>query len=105
MIDCWGGTIKNLISVARSGIGITRGGQLVWAAAAQLTPAELAGALANAGAVRALELDVNPHWVAGYLYVHQAGGPVPVPVVPGQRGIAGQLLEPYSRDFLAVVAN
>jgi hypothetical protein len=28
-----------------------------------------------------------------------------VPVVPGQEGILGQLLTPYSRDFLVVVAN
>ena len=55
--------------------------------------------------MRAIELDINPDWVAGYLYVHHATGPTAVPVVPGQRGIAGQLLAPYSRDFLAVVAN
>jgi hypothetical protein len=64
-----------------------------------------AGALVRAGAVRAIELDINPYAVAGYLYVHHATGPVPAPVVPGQQGIPGQLLLPYSRDFLAVVAN
>ena len=41
----------------------------------------------SAGAVRAIELDINPYAVAGYLYVHHATGPVPVPVVPGQQGI------------------
>jgi hypothetical protein len=102
---CWGATIQSLTSVARSGIGITQSGQLVWAAAEHLTPAELAAALVAAGAVRAIELDINPHWVAGYLYPHHASGPVPVPIVPGQEGILGQLLTPYSRDFLAVVAN
>jgi hypothetical protein len=30
---------------------------------------------------------------------------VPVPVVPGQLGISGKLLEPDARDFLAIVAN
>jgi hypothetical protein len=104
-VICWGATIQALTSVARSGIGITQSGQLVWAAAEQLTPAGLAAALVGAGAVRAIELDINPHWVAGYLYVHRANGPVPVPIVPGQQGILGQLLTPYSRDFLAVVAN
>jgi hypothetical protein len=77
----------------------------VWAAGEQLSPAGLAAALIGAGAVRAIELDINPDWVAGYLYVHHTGGPSPVPVVPGQLGIAGKLLEPYSRDFLAIVAN
>jgi hypothetical protein len=105
VLVCWGVTIQNLTTVPRSGIGITRSGQLVWAAGEALTPGALAGALVGAGAVRAIELDINPYAVAGYLYLHHASGPVPAPVVPGQQGIPGQLLLPYSRDFLAVVAN
>jgi hypothetical protein len=105
IIACWGDTIGGQTAVARSGLGITAGGQLVWAAGEQLLPADLAGGLISAGAVRAVELDINPDWVAGYLYVHHRGGPSGVPIVPGQLGIAGKLLEPYSRDFLAFVAN
>jgi hypothetical protein len=105
IVSCWGETIGSRTSVARSGLGITANGQLLWAAGEQLLPAELASALIRAGAVRALELDINPAWVAGYLYVHHRGGPLPVPLVPGQIGIAGKLLEPDSRDFLAFVAN
>jgi hypothetical protein len=105
IISCWGETIGSRTVVARAGLAITADRQLVWAAGEELQPAELADALVRAGAVRALELDINPAWVAGYLYVHRPSGPEPVPVVPGQNGIAGQLLEPYSRDFLAFVAN
>jgi len=105
ILACWGGTVENRGSVPRSGLGITAGGQLVWAAGEHLLPAELGAALVSAGAVRAIELDINRDWVAGYLYVHRRGGPSPVPVVPGQHGIAGMLLEPYSRDFLTIVAN
>ena len=105
IIACWGETIGSRTSVARSGLGITANGQLVWAAGEELLPAELAAALIGAGAVRAIELDINPDWVAGYLYTHHRGGPSPIPVVPGQLGIGGKLLEPYSRDFLAFVAN
>jgi hypothetical protein len=105
IIACWGETIGSRTVVARAGLGITSDHQLVWAAGEELTPADLAAGLIGAGAVRALELDINPDWVAGYLYVHRKGGPAAVPVVPGQVGIAGQLLEPYSRDFLAFVAN
>jgi hypothetical protein len=105
ILTCWGATIGSQTVVARSGLGITADGRLLWAAGEQLTPAGLAAALISAGAVRAVELDINPDWVAGYLYVHHPGGPTPVPVVPGQLGIAGKLLTPYSRDFLAVVAN
>jgi len=104
-LACWGATIQNLVVVARSGLGITAGGQLVWAAGEQLSPASLASALVQAGAVRAVELDINPDWVDGYLYTHHPMGPVAEPVIPGQLGIAGQLLAPDSRDFFAVVAN
>ncbi len=108
---CWGGTIGLLTAVARSGLGITATGQLVWAAGEHLSPSGLAGALIGAGAVRAIELDINPWWVAGYLYSHHPAGaspasrPSPLPLVPGQRGIAGAFLVPYSRDFLAFVAS
>ncbi len=105
ILTCWGATIGSQPVVARSGLGITANGQLVWAAGEELLPSTLAAALIAAGAVRAIELDINPDWVAGYLYVHHPGGPTPVPVIPGQLGIAGKLLEPYSRDFLAIIAN
>ena len=105
IISCWGVTVGNLTTVPRSGLGITARGQLVWAAGEQLSPTGLADALVNAGAVRAIELDINPYAVAGYLYVHHPTGPVAVPVIPGQQGIPGQLLAADRRDFLAVVAN
>jgi hypothetical protein len=105
VLNCWGGTIKDLTVVARSGLGITASGQLVWAAGEQLSPAALAQALISAGAVRAIELDINPFWVAGYLYPHHPGGPTAAGVVPGMHGIAGMLLRPYSRDFFVVVAR
>jgi len=105
VIACWGGTVAGRDAVPRSGLGVTAGGQLVWAAGEDLLPAELGAALVLAGAERAIELDINPFWVAGYLYIHHRSGPSAVPVVPGQRGIAGELLEPYSRDFLTIVAG
>ena len=105
VLKCWGGTIGLATVIARSGLGVTANGQLVWAAGQHLSPSSLATALVGAGAVRAIELDINPWWVAGYLYVHHPGGPSPVPLVLGQRGVAGAFLKPYSRDFLALVAN
>ena len=105
VIQCWGGTIGLVSVVARSGLGITAGGQLVWAGGENLSPSDLAAALIAAGAVRAIELDINPAWVAGYLYVHGRGGARPVAVVAGQRGIRGAFLKPYTRDFLTFAAN
>lgn len=105
IIACWGETIGSRTVVARSGLGVRADGQLVWAAGEQLTPGGLAHALLAAGAQRAIELDINPDWVAGYLYPHHPTGPTAVPVVPEQHGIAGAMLEADPRDFLAVIAN
>ena len=105
IIECWGATIGGRTSVARSAVGITGSGQLVWAAGENLVPSELASGMVGAGVLRAVELDINPDWVAGYLYEHHPGGPTGVPLVPEQLGISGKFLEPYSRDFLAVIAN
>jgi hypothetical protein len=102
---CWGNTLGGGADVARSALGISREGQLVWAAGTSLSPAMIGQALANAGVVRAVELDINPEWVAGYLYLHHSGGPTPVPVVPGQLGIPGRLVASYSRDFFTILAN
>jgi hypothetical protein len=105
ILRCWGATLGGGSEVARSALGITGDGQLVWAAGEHLSPAMIAQGLVNAGVVRAIELDINPEWIAGYLYVHHPGGPTGVPVVPGQLGIAGRLLTPYSRDFFTILAN
>jgi hypothetical protein len=103
---CWGATIGNQAAVARSALGIRADGQLVWAAGEGLTVGELAAGMIAVGVQRAVELDINPDWVAGYLYVHQPDAPLtPVPVVPGQYGIYGHLLVPYSRDFFTVLSN
>jgi hypothetical protein len=92
--------------VARSGLGIRADGQLIWAAGEGLSVAQLADVMVGAGVQRAVELDINPDWVAGYLYIHhRRSGPTPTPVVPGQFGISGQLLQPYSRDFFTVLSN
>jgi hypothetical protein len=80
---------------------------LIWAGGESLTPVALAAALTNARVQRAVELDINPEWVAGYLYGHHHGRRplAAVPIVPGQPGVPGQFLTPYSRDFFTIVAR
>jgi len=118
-ISCWGATLGGVTDPARSALGITADGRLVWAGGEHLTPLELADALLGARVVRAVELDINPEWVVGYLYGHPlnsrrrltaapgggVGSPAPVPVVPGQNGVPGFFLAPYSRDFFTVQAR
>jgi len=105
VLSCWGATLGGGAEVARSALGITASGQLVWASGEHLSPAMIAQGLLSAGVVRAVELDINPEWIAGYLYIHHGGGPTAVPVVPGQLGIPGRLLAPYGRDFFTILAN
>jgi hypothetical protein len=106
-LTCWGATLGGVVDPARSALGITAKGRLVWAGGEHLTVPALVDALLGAGVVRAVELDINPAWVAGYLYGHRGGhGPLaPVPLVPGQPGITGEYLAPWSRDFFTVVTR
>lgn len=105
--SCWGATLGGVSDPARSALGVTADGRLVWGGGEHLTVAQLADALTAAHVVRAVELDINPEWVAGYLYAHRGGhGQVgPVPVVPAQNGIPGTFLTPWSRDFFTVVTR
>lgn len=104
---CWGATLGGVTDPARSALGITADNRLVWAGGENLTVSALADALLAARVVRAVELDINPEWVAAYLYGHRGGvGPLaPVAIVPGQPGVPGQFLAPYTRDFFTVVAR
>lgn len=66
----WGFTLGASTIVARSGIGITASGALVYVAGPALSVRTLAEALQRAGAVRAMTLDINPEWVTFNLYAH-----------------------------------
>jgi len=104
---CWGDPLHEQPIVARSGLGIRPDGELVWAGGHDLSVRALADALARAGAVRAMELDINPRWVAAYLYAHPRGHSIlaPLGLVSGQTGIPGQFLQPYFRDFFSLLAR
>jgi hypothetical protein len=102
---CWGLTLGGVSEVARSALGITGDRQLVWAAGEHLSPSTLARALIDAGIVRAVQLDINLKWIAGYLYLHHGGSPTAAPVVPGQHGIPGRFRTSYRRDFFTILAN
>src|SRR5207244_10520596 len=56
----WGYTLGNAVRVWRTGVGIDRRGNVIYAAANYQTVTTLARILQRAGAVRAMELDINP---------------------------------------------
>jgi hypothetical protein len=97
----WGFTLGNAVRVWRTGAGIDRHGNLIYAAADYQTVGTLARLLQRAGAVRAMELDINPEWPTLITYTHR-GGLNPVKVVPNYQQPATRYLVPDDRDFFAV---
>jgi hypothetical protein len=59
----WGDTLGGRDQVWRSGVGVTASGALVYVAGSGLSIVDLAEVLARAGALRAMELDINTDWV------------------------------------------
>jgi hypothetical protein len=78
----WGKTLGNAVRVWRSGIGVDAHGNLIYAAANDQTVASLAQILIRAGAVRAMQLDINSYWVTFISYAHPGGGS-PSSLLPG----------------------
>ena len=98
----WGGTLGHAEYVARSALGETADGELMYAASMSASPADLAEALARGGARTAMELDINPEWVQLDAAGHP-GGPLSAGV-PGQHRPATQYLTGWTRDFITVLA-
>ncbi len=103
----WGAVLGGGTFTWRSGVGVTAAGDLIYAGGPSLSPAALARLLIAAGAVRAMELDINPQWVSFATFTH-AGGIAGGGILAGTNLLAGMYyqpghyLQPYSRDFFAV---
>ncbi len=97
----WGATLGGGAAVWRSALGIDRHGNLLYAAAASQTPASLAALMVHLGAMRAIELDINPEWPSFIGYANR-GGRDPIKLVPNPQQSADRWLSPDSRDFFAV---
>ena len=63
-----------------------------------MTPAQI---LKHAGAVRAMQFDINPEWPTLITYAHNHGL-IPAKVVPNVMQPATRYLVPDDRDFFAV---
>jgi hypothetical protein len=97
----WGASVAG-VATARSGIGVDANGALV-SAQARVSPQGLADALVAAGAVRGMQLDINPDWTTFVLYDVNPDGSVSGRKVMGSGGPGGQYLSPYARDFFAML--
>jgi len=103
----WGAVLGGGTTTWRSGLGVTAAHDLVYVGGADLTPAALAALLIAAGAMRAMELDINSSWVSFATFTH-AGGSSGAGIIAGANLLAGMYyppghyLQPYTRDFFAV---
>ena len=96
----WGFTVGNAVRVWRTGVGIDRRGNLIFAAADGQTVITLARILQRAGAVRAMQFDINADWHTLITYTH-LHGLQPTQIGPSNRP-DGRYLTPDDRDFFAV---
>jgi hypothetical protein len=103
----FGATLGGAYAVWRSGIGITSDGRVIYVYGPALSAQSLASLLQRAGAVEAMELDINPFWTTFEYY--QAHGhpsdPTPTALLPDQQTSPYRYYSPYSRDFTAVYAR
>jgi hypothetical protein len=100
----WGATLGNAVRVWRSGVGVDARGNILYAAADSQTAASLAKILQRAGAVRAMELDINSEWTTFNFY----GGlnaAKPTKLLPGMSRDSSRYLTPDDRDFFAVYSR
>ena len=104
----WGYTLGNQVYVWRSGIGETASGALVYVAGPNLNITDLAAVLVRAGAVRAMELDINTDWVDFSTYAPATGtgtasGANGTDLLPNMVGTPDRYFESWwSRDFFTM---
>ena len=81
----------------------TTRGDILYAGSMSALPIDMGSALITAGAISAMELDINPEWVQLAL-APSPGGPLAAGV-PGQHRPADQYLVGWTRDFVAVMST
>ncbi len=100
----WGSRKSQLQYTWRSGIGVDDRGNAIYVAGDHFTLVTLAQALVQAGAVRAMQLDIHPQMVTANLYRLGPGDPRsgPQKLLPGMVRPATRYLAPDQRDFVSV---
>jgi hypothetical protein len=104
----WGATLGDKVYVWRSGLGVTADGALVYVGGPGLNITDLADLLARAGAVRAMELDINTDWVnfSSYRPPSASGRATPAngtQLLAIMTGTPGRYFEPWwARDFITM---
>ena len=102
-VDTWGRTTTRTMYTWRSGLGIDKDGNLIYAVGGSLLPETLGKALQAAGAVQAIQLDINPNWVRYIVYnTDSNGGYLYHPLLKNMVNGGYNYLFGYNKDFFFV---
>ncbi|HVA06820.1 MAG TPA: hypothetical protein VNG12_08780 [Acidimicrobiales bacterium] len=95
----------------RSGVGVTAEGALVYVTGPALDPLQLAQLLVGAGAVRGMQLDINPYWTVFVTYDPPVPGGLAAPyngsklLNATQQGPSTFFSPSWARDFVTLSAR
>ena len=101
----WGATIGNAKYVWRTSLGIAANGDLVFVTGNRLSAGTLADLLTRGGAVRAMELDINPYWTSFVLYRNLRDAPFERNLLPDMIRSPRRYDTTSLRDFIALYAT
>jgi hypothetical protein len=102
-VSAWGAVLGGGDLTARSAVGIDARGDLLYAGSMRALPSDMAHALVRAGAVTAMQLDINPEWVQADTAPFPGG--LLSAAVPYQNRPADQYLTGWTRDYVTVLAG
>jgi hypothetical protein len=97
----WGATLGNAVRVWRSAVGVDAHGNLIYAAANYQTVGSLAAIMIRAGAVRAMELDINSYWTS-FISYRYPGAVDHANLLADMNRPSDRYLSIEDRDFFAV---
>ncbi|SDD77919.1 hypothetical protein SAMN05216410_0150 [Sanguibacter gelidistatuariae] len=97
----WGNSKNQLQYTARSGLGVTASGDLVYIAGTAMNLQTLATAMVDAGIVRGMELDIHSNLQSFATWTPSASATTmtPVKLLPSMQRPADRYLAPDQRDF------
>ncbi len=101
ILSDWGITWHGWPAVWRSAIGVDRNGNLIYAAGPAQTVTSMARVMVRAGAVRAMQLDINPEWPILVTF-GLPGAHRPTLATPNPNQIPSRFLYTSLKDFFAV---
>jgi hypothetical protein len=102
----WGATTEGESLAWRAAMGQRPDGSIIYVGSPYLSAQGLADTLVRAGVERAMVLDMNNWWTAGFYFRHEPDGtPVCRKLDPAIQEGCDRFLKPYKRDSFHFVAR